>query len=278
MSTTVTGGTSSPLLVRDVGVARVAPGLCEPPPTDSYRLSINTGAAVWATCCRPGRPRRYLRTPGGINFAPPGATVGWVMDSPVSLLKLSVPRTLIRTAAQDLDLDARTLDFATAIQVREAQIEWLARALQAEDAAGNPHGLLFRESLGLALSIVLVRKFACASAGAGIEAGRLAPLQLQRITDYIETHLGRQDLSLRELAGVAGMSVSHFKSLFKRRTGVSAHRFVVQRRVERAAALLRVGHLSITDVALETGFAHATHLARWTRRLLGASPRQLSRG
>jgi AraC family transcriptional regulator len=276
MASVSTATTASSLLVDAVDIAHLMAGACEPPPTDSYRLSVNTGPAAWATCRNPERGRRYLRSPGGINFAPAGATVGWILESPLQLLKLTVPQQLMRRAAQELDLDHRTLEFQTAIQQHETQIEWLARSLYTEAAAGNPNGLLFRESIGLALSIVLLRKFASSVPARRIEGGRFSPAQLKRIVDYIESNLGRQDLSLAHLAAVAGTSVSSFKLLFKDSTGLPVHRFVVQRRVHRAATLLGLGR-SISDVAAETGFAHAAHLARWTHRLLGASPGDLQK-
>ena len=269
---------ASPLLLREVSLAHVPAGLCEPTRTDSYRLSVNTGAAVWGTCRDPGRGRRYLRHPGSINFAPAGSTVSWLIESPIRLLKLSLSRTLINTAAREQDLEAKALDFQCAIQVREAQIEWLARALHREVSSGSPNGLLFSESLGLALSIVLIQKFARATPVPAGMTGQLTPIQLKRISDYVHDNLSRQDLSLSELASVAGTSVSHFKALFSRSVGMPAHRFVVKCRIERAAALLRRGDSSISDIAAETGFSHASHLARWTRRLLGVSPGELKKG
>jgi AraC family transcriptional regulator len=263
---------SSSLLVDAVEISRVMAGPCQPPPADTYRLSVNTGAATWGT----HRGRRYLRSPGGINFAPAGTTIGWVLESPLNLLKLAVPQKLMRRAARELDLDHRALEFRTAIQEREIQIEGLARSLHTEAMTGNPNGLLFQESLGLALSIVVLRKFAGTPSASRIENGRFAPWQLSRIVEYIDDNLGRQDLSLTQLAAVAGTSVSSFKVLFKHSTGGPAHRFVVERRVERAATLLSRGR-SISDVAAEAGFAHATHMARWTRRLRGMSPSDLQR-
>jgi AraC family transcriptional regulator len=50
---------------------------------------------------------------------------------------------------------------------------------------------------------------------------------------------------------------------------------VIQRRVDRAAALLEQGKLTIGEVAQETGFAHPSHLARHLQRLLGCSPKAL---
>jgi AraC family transcriptional regulator len=80
------------------------------------------------------------------------------------------------------------------------------------------------------------------------------------------------------LARIAGTSASHFKVLFRRSTGLAVHQFVVQRRVERAQVLLERGDLPVSQVALETGFAHQSHLARWMRRLLGATPAAVMRG
>jgi AraC family transcriptional regulator len=96
------------------------------------------------------------------------------------------------------------------------------------------------------------------------------------VTEYIEEHLD-QDLSLAQLAGVAGVSSSHLKTLFKRSTGLPVHEYVMQRRVECAKALLLRGELPASQVALEAGFAHQSHMARWMRRVLGVSPSSVVR-
>jgi AraC family transcriptional regulator len=49
---------------------------------------------------------------------------------------------------------------------------------------------------------------------------------------------------------------------------------VIKRRVERAKTLLGEG-MPISQTALETGFAHQSHLARHMRRLLGVSPSEV---
>jgi AraC family transcriptional regulator len=85
------------------------------------------------------------------------------------------------------------------------------------------------------------------------------------VVEYIESHLDRS-LSLADLAGVTGYSVSHFKAMFRRATGMPAHRFVMQRRAARARDYLQQGRLGRTEIALATGFAHASHMARYLRR------------
>jgi AraC family transcriptional regulator len=81
-----------------------------------------------------------------------------------------------------------------------------------------------------------------------------------------------QNLPLARLAGVADVSATHLKTLFRRSMGLPVHEYVVQRRVERAKALLVRGALPASQVALEAGFAHQSHMARWMRRVLGVTP------
>lgn len=73
------------------------------------------------------------------------------------------------------------------------------------------------------------------------------------------------------------MSISHLKSTFRMATGMPVHQYVIRRRVERAAQLLRRGRLPISQVAVQVGFAHQSHLAMHMKRLLGESPHQISR-
>ena len=105
----------------------------------------------------------------------------------------------------------------------------------------------------------------------------LSKPQLRRVMAYIEDHL-EHPLSLARLAGVAGGSASHLKTLFKRSTGLPVHAYVVQRRVERAKALLVRGELPASQVALAAGFAHQSHMARCMRRVLGVTPTAVVRG
>ena len=104
----------------------------------------------------------------------------------------------------------------------------------------------------------------------------LSKLQQRRILDYVEANL-TSELSLHELAAVAGISVPHLTTLFRRTMGQSVHAYVMERRVERARTLLLQPRARIAEVALEAGFSHQSHLARWMRRLLGLTPAEVLR-
>ena len=92
------------------------------------------------------------------------------------------------------------------------------------------------------------------------------------MTDYVEENLSG-DLTLAELSGVAHMSPFHFSRVFKLSTGLSPHRYVVRRRIERAKRLLADSELPLHEVARAAGFADQSHLARHFRLRLGTTAR-----
>ena len=95
--------------------------------------------------------------------------------------------------------------------------------------------------------------------------------QLRRVTEFIDDNLTRA-LPLSELSAEAHMSQYHFARLFKESTGLPPHRFVVQRRIERARTLLLDGHLSIDAVARAVGFRTRSHFSMVFHRHTGSPP------
>jgi AraC family transcriptional regulator len=233
-----------------------------------HRVRIHAGAPVAGSC----RAEAFLYQRGDIDVVPAGEDDRWEQDEAATVVLLSLAPELLARAALDLGFDAQREPLRPRHQVRDARIEHIAWALEAERVEGFPSGTLFAESLALGLAVQLLSR----SLPARDTARALSPRQLARLSEYIDAHIDR-DLSLGRLAQVAGLSATHLKALFRRSTGVPVHAFVVQRRVERARALLARGELPIAQVALEAGFAHQSHMARWMKRLLGVAPSSLRR-
>ncbi|WP_309085430.1 AraC family transcriptional regulator [Chelativorans sp.] len=101
--------------------------------------------------------------------------------------------------------------------------------------------------------------------------------RLKRVLDHIEAHLERP-LDLEQLADVAAMSTFHFARCFKAATGSSPHVFVVARRMDRAAALLRASRLPVARVAEAVGFTSLPHFRRHFRAHWGAGPGEFAGG
>lgn len=75
-----------------------------------------------------------------------------------------------------------------------------------------------------------------------------------RAVRYIEEHLG-EEIMLEEIASAAGYSKSHLNRMFAESTGKTIHKYIQEKRLERAADRLRNSDMSIVDIALEAGYA-----------------------
>jgi AraC-like DNA-binding protein len=97
------------------------------------------------------------------------------------------------------------------------------------------------------------------------------------IRQYIESHLD-QKIDLNTLATMAGLSTHHFARAFHESVGAPPHGYLLSRRLDHAEQMLRETQLSLSEIALTTGFADQSHLARHFRRRTGMCPSVFRRG
>lgn len=88
---------------------------------------------------------------------------------------------------------------------------------------------------------------------------------------HLDAHLDTP-LSAQVLADVAGVSPHHFHRLFQAHVGCSIGQHLVQRRLQRACALLVSGREPVLEVALAVGYESAQALAKAMRRELDTTP------
>lgn len=233
-----------------------------------HRVSFHLSEHTWTVCRETGQ--RFARRHGDIDLTPARSIGGFDAHAPSTTLEVRLPTGFLQRIAEEVRERGVRASLATRHLLRDEGLAAVLCAMDAEVRSGFPSGRLYLDSLGTALAVRLLD----AHAGPPLAPGALSATQVRRVTDYIEAHLD-SELSLDRLAEVAGVSRSYLQRAFKARHGVSLHRYVVQRRVERARELLRAAALPAAEVALLTGFAHQSHMARWMRRLLGVTPRQL---
>lgn len=246
------------------------------PGTESHRLGIHFGRAVNAHCQCDGQELRRHQKHGDIDIVPAGLDGWWEDDRDCTILRLTIRPELLQAAARELGQDSETVSLAPRFQLRDARLESIAWAIKAEIEATVPSDSTYAETLGMALAIRLVDNNGRRSATAGNDRAALSSRQQRRLTDFIEDHID-QSLSLADLAIVAGLSISHLKPLFHATFGMPVHKYVLTRRVERAKTLLLTADMPLAQVALETGFAHQSHMTHWMRRLLGLTPGMIVR-
>ncbi|KUL37905.1 AraC family transcriptional regulator [Streptomyces sp. NRRL F-4489] len=107
---------------------------------------------------------------------------------------------------------------------------------------------------------------------ARVQAQRLEDLaRLRRVRDRIDREYA-QPLNVEALARGVNMSAGHLSRQFRAAYGESPYAYLMTRRIERAAALLRRGDMSVTDVCFAVGCASlGTFTTRFTE-LVGMPP------
>jgi len=251
-------------------------GLVEAPPSDSVRVCVHVGPPVYALCRHGSAQHRGTVIFGDVDIIPSHTAATWELKGTDVDLVITIDEELLRRVAQDALGDPRHLEIRSRFQARDARIEHIGWALKAEMERGYPSGTVYVESLAEALAACLVRNHSSVAREPVAMGRAMTARRLRDATAFMEDNLGRP-LSLADIAHVSGLSVSQFKVQFRRSIGVPVHQYVIRRRVDRAAELLRAGRLSINQVAMEVGFCHQSHLARHMRRILGVTPSDVHR-
>lgn len=107
------------------------------------------------------------------------------------------------------------------------------------------------------------------------EADNYSSFCIARSVSYMEENF-RKDISIHQLAEMSHLSDRHFSRLFASVYHTSPHNYLMQLRLETACSLLETAadNLSITEIALDCGFANNAYFSRLFRSIYGMTPRQ----
>jgi AraC family transcriptional regulator len=187
-----------------------------------------------------------------------------------SILVIALEPAFVHEIKREL-FDADDACLETHIGMADPTLEALGGIWSRELVETRAGGRLFAESLGAFLTLHLFRTYCAQRPRAEHAKGGLGPVRHRRVLDYIEAHLG-EDMSLRDLAAIAEISVHHFGVAFKATTSVSPHRFLTERRIMRAKELLLNSSLSVAAIAFDLGFSSHSHFTFCFRKITGTTP------
>lgn len=213
--------------------------------------------------------RRWI-VDGDIHVNPADRPVFFRWTASPMALVIALDRSFIEPIVSNA-FDGNRATLKTMIATRDPVIEAMAVAWRKELVEGGAGGRLYAEGLGSALVVHLFRAYGDGLKQPPLLIGGLGTLRLRRVADYIEAHLA-EDISLTDLAAVAGLSTHHFGEAFKASAGISPYRYLIDQRVRRAKKLLLGTDHSIARIALEAGFASHSHFADHFRKLTGTTP------
>ncbi len=104
-----------------------------------------------------------------------------------------------------------------------------------------------------------------------------AQLLVRRTMAFIHDHYA-DELTREQLAKEVSVSERYLTRCFRLETGLTPIMYLTRYRIKRARALLEEGALSVTEVALATGFSDSHYFSKVFRVVVGISPSLYQRG
>src|SRR5262245_59900271 len=191
------------------------PGVLESPAIPWIVVAIHEGPPSYVACCRGGECHAGTAIHGDIDIIRGETPSHWEFKDPGAALILSLHPACVQYVAKDTGMNGREIEIRNRFQIRDTQIERIGWALQAEMERAYTCGRLYWESMATALAAQLIRDHSSFAKQPCGSKGSLSSRKLKHVLAFIEENLGN-DLSLSEVADVAGLSVSHCKVVFRR--------------------------------------------------------------
>lgn len=95
--------------------------------------------------------------------------------------------------------------------------------------------------------------------------------RMMKVCEFINDNC-TENITLEEAADIAGFSKYHFTRLFKEFTGTNFYRYLSRKRIANAEQMLSNPDYSVTEVAMQSGFASPGAFIRMFKQVKGCTP------
>lgn len=233
-------------------------------------FSVRSSKCVWSWDMGRGWQKEASRV-GRLLVIPPNTESKWEVTGDRQILICAIPSISIKALLGEEC--PQHLDSAFAPLSHESRSDPVSQQLLLKvwESSGHAQGIgtIFAES---ALTAVISQLLLSASAISIPVANALPQWRLRRIADYVEENL-HLPIGLMDLATIAGLGVRHFSRSFTQTMGTSPHRWLMEKRAERAKLLLCQHNMSLAEIAISCGFADQSHFTTCFRKATGVTPR-----
>jgi len=240
-----------------------------------FMLPLGNQAAPYH-CRLNGREVSGLIEPGRIQFRAAGDAVSTAWDASVDAIFFAIhPDELARAMGEDAL--ARPIQLVTDLTPHDnATLMHMTLAAESFHKNKGLKGKLFEQSLLTAVATDLLQTY-----GAGKlvrqQTAPLPPRTRARIEEYIRQNLANE-LSVDEIARVAGMGPYRLSRAFRLATGRSVWQFVLECRAHEAKRIITGrSPMPLAHVAGACGFESYSQFIAVFRKFFGETPSQFRR-
>lgn len=219
-----------------------------------------------------GRDVAYLG-PRRFGMVPADRVSTWEVDGDPEVQLVYLRRDVVDELAADaFDADPSEVHIEPRLGFTDPVLEPLVASLLDAARLGKrmTASALWADHLVRVIGIELLGRYSNVG-GRADTASDGTPARLDAVRDYVDANLAA-DLSLAAIAAAVGMRPHRLARDFREGTGMPLHQYVIGRRVERAAHMLRSSGAPIALIAAECGFADQSHLTTAFRRRVGVTP------
>ena len=209
--------------------------------------------------------------PGKICLMPQGQDSTWQINDKIDFVHLYFSDKILKHyAVTSFDIDARFIDLTDLLYQHDEQLQIMFRrcfllcqntdsssALHIEEATYKiiHHLLQFYNGFQLKTQNIV---------------GGLSPTHRRFVRDYIAENLS-QKLTIDNLARTVNLSSFHFCRMFKQSFDDSPANYITKMRVDNAKHLMQKS-LSLTEISVESGFSHQSHMTQEFKKHTGLTP------
>jgi AraC family transcriptional regulator len=217
---------------------------------------------------------------GAIWLSPAGVGKEIVITAPIpQTMHMYLPTALFDRLKDDFNLPvASAYSIRHAVGIGDDVIDQIGRSILSELTVETAASRVYVEVASLTLAARLLQKYCDSGAYASSEPSVHSPehIRLRRVLDYIAANIG-DNITLVDLAGIAGYSPFHFARKFTLAMGISPHRYISRIRLENAMAELAAGKLRLAEIALNAQFSSQASFTRAFHRATGMTPKEYQR-
>jgi AraC family transcriptional regulator len=251
--------------------------LWDPPPSSDLALILFTDGEIVFETREGRRTSRRLVRPGQGRIIPSGAVeqVRWFSEVSrnIRTTHIFIPKELFDSCADEYrSAGSRSREIDHAISwFEDSAINAVCKSLVDAVHDGVPGLYADGAALFITKHLLSPRSGTDLLADEENRSVSISDQRLARVMEYMQVNYARS-LSIEDLSHEAGISKFHFVTVFRKKVGLTPHRYLTDLRLNQAASLLQKSRSTIEQVARACGYGHAAQFTTAFTRYFDKTP------